>query len=146
MQLRDELPSRKETLPQPSAAIVFLQPIRDELNRDIERFLKAGGKIHSITKSVDAIVEPVPALVAPPTARNCARKHANLPVTMVPYSNRALTKSEHGQNIRMRAKSKTYWVQVGPIELGRTEAWTKEKAIAERDKFRKTSGLPPAEY
>jgi hypothetical protein len=139
MSLREEMPTHKEALQQPSTAIQFLQPVRDELSRDVERFLKSGGQINSETKA-----DVVP-LRKPLASNQFGTKAEPTPITVMPYKNRTTKKSKHGQNIRAR-RNNTFWVQVGAIELGRNESWTKEQALAERDKFRKANGLPPAEY
>lgn len=141
MTLRDKEPQPFTSC---GAAIAYKKHERDEIDILMDQYLRKGGSIKVLGKTVDAIAEPIPGPQRKAKGKT-TRSFDNTPITMVPYKNRALKRSIHGQNIRARSDG-SYWVSVGAVDLGKHERWTKEQAIEVRDSYRKANGLPPVDY
>lgn len=148
MTLASETP---RDMPQPpfssaGSAVKANQALRDEMQRQVDAFILAGGKTTSYDPT-NRIIEPEPVIDIPIKRGSRPRALNELsPITLVPYKIRNATRSKWGQNIRTNKNETSFWVQVGAIELGRGENLTHKAAIELRDSYRRSVGMPPAEY
>ena len=148
MSLSSEMPKDLPQMPFSSAgsAVKANQALRDEMQRQVDEYILAGGKTTQYDPT-NRIIEPEP-IIDIPIKRGARPRPLNelTPVTLVPYKVRNTTKSKWGQNIRTNKFENVFWVQVGAIELGRGKNLTHKEAIDIRDSYRRTVGMPPAEY
>lgn len=148
MSLNTEMPRDVPQMPFSSAgsAVKANQLLRDELQRQVDEFLLSGGKT-TVLDATNRIIEQPP-VIDIPIKRGARPRPLNelTPITMVPYKLRNASKSKWGQNIRTNKFEDVFWVQVGAVELGRGKNLTKKEAIELRDVYRKSAGMPPAEY
>lgn len=130
------------------SAVKSKQAERDELARQTNEFLrKKGNRITECDAKGNVIFDPIiDPIVKPVKTTGKRTEPLNSPITLVPYKNRSMRKSRHGQNIRANKDETTFWVDISSVELGRGEGWTKEMAISARDRYREANGLPPVDY
>lgn len=151
MSLRDEQPKNKEQAPfaSTSAMIEYMNPIRNQLEHDMQQFLAKGGKI---TYGPDnaPVNYPQSDLEKKLRERNKARQEALSHPEMIGYmtgKNRFKPGKSGHQNITIK-KSKSGEIRyiVSVANTGYGTYTDLDVAIGVRDRAREKLGLDPADY
>jgi hypothetical protein len=151
MTLRDELPSQNQ-----SCILSINNSAHDEINEQIEAFLKKGGQIKQYGFGATANSEAVPLIVNESNpnendfksrmkkgkigARN---NKAEKPMFAFPERSKYAKRSDYGMNIRKNGAG--FSITIGGANIA-NGIETLEQAIITRDKARASLGMTKAEY